>query len=86
MRKRKKDSILRVRSYRQSDEPENYYHSRLILYYPWSKEDDLIGTCDSFADRYAQVSEIVEHNAHQFHLQNTNLDAAIDNMADKRSP
>ena len=86
MRKRKKDSILRVRSYRQSDEPENYYHSRLILYYPWSKEDDLIGTCDTFADRYAQVSEIVEHNAHQFHLQNTNLDAAIDNMAENGPP
>ena len=34
MRKRKTESILCVKSFRQNKEPEKYYHSRLILYMP----------------------------------------------------
>ena len=34
MRKRQKEAILRVTSFRQGTEPENYYHSRLLLYLP----------------------------------------------------
>ena len=34
MRKRKQEAILRTRRYKISTEPEKYYHSKLLLYYP----------------------------------------------------
>ena len=43
MRKRKKESILHVTSFKQHKEPEKYYHAHLILYLPWHNEDQLLG-------------------------------------------
>ena len=34
MHKRKQEAILCVRSYKPQTEPEKYYHSKLILFYP----------------------------------------------------
>ena len=40
MHKRKQEAILHVTRYRLQTEPEKYYHSKLILFYPWKNEDD----------------------------------------------
>ena len=44
MQKQKTEATLWVKTYRQNTEPEKYYHSRLIVYFPWSNEDELIGS------------------------------------------
>ena len=37
MQKRKQEAILGVMRYKLQTEPEKYYHSKLILFYPWKK-------------------------------------------------
>ena len=36
IRKRKREAILCTRRYKIHAEPEKYYHSKLLLYYPWN--------------------------------------------------
>ena len=42
IRKRKQEEILHTRRYKIHTEPEKYYHAKLLLYYPWHNEDDII--------------------------------------------
>ena len=42
IRKRKREAILHTRRYKMHVEPEKYYHVKLLLYYPWKNEDDII--------------------------------------------
>ena len=82
MRKRKTESILRVKSFRQHKEPEKYYHSRLILYMPWNSEDELLGEYNTYED----VKDVVERNAEKYHSHSNVLDAAINDIADNGPP
>ena len=51
MRKWKQEAILWTRRYKISTEPEKYYHSRLLLYYPWSTESGIITGFNSYQTR-----------------------------------
>ena len=42
IRKRKQQAILRTRRYKVHTEPEKYYRAKLLLYYQWNHEDDII--------------------------------------------
>ena len=42
IRKRKQEAILHTRRYKIHTEPEKYYHAKLLLYYPWNNEDNII--------------------------------------------
>ena len=42
IRKSKQVAILHTRRYKIYAEPEKYYHSKLLLYYPWNHEDNII--------------------------------------------
>ena len=42
IRKRKQQAILCTRRYKIHTEPEKYYHAKLLLYYPWNEEDDIL--------------------------------------------
>ena len=48
IRKRKQQAILCTRRYKVHTEPEKYYQSKLLLYYPWNHEDDIISTYQSY--------------------------------------
>ena len=48
IRKRKQQAILHTRRYKVHTEPEKYYHAKLLLYYPWNQEDDIISTYQSY--------------------------------------
>ena len=55
IRKRKQEAILSTRRYKIHAEPEKYYHSKLLLYYPWNHEDDIMS--------YMSKQDIIHHNA-----------------------
>ena len=50
IRKRKQQTILLTRRYKIHTEPEKYYHAKLLLYYPWNEEDDILSTYRSYHD------------------------------------
>ena len=66
MRKRKKPSILRTRRYKLHNEPEKYYHSKLMLYYPWTHEHELINGWNSYKDSYMSKQHIIQQNGQHF--------------------
>ena len=66
IRKRKQKAILHTRRYKIHAEPEKYYHAKLLLYYPWNHEDDIISTYKSYHDSYISKHEIILQNAKKF--------------------
>ena len=66
IRKRKQQAILCTRRYKVHTEPEKYYHSKLLLYYPWNHEDDIISTYQSYHDSYISKHHIIHQNAQKF--------------------
>ena len=66
MRKRKQEAILRTRRYKISIEPEKYYHSKLLLYYPWTTESDIIAGFNSYHESYISKQDTIHSNAYNF--------------------
>ena len=66
IRKRKQQAILCTRRYKVHTEPEKYYHAKLLLYYPWNHEDDIISTYQSYQDSYISKQHIIHQNAQKF--------------------
>ena len=66
IRKRKQQAILHTRRYKVHTEPEKYYHAKLLLYYPWNHEDDIISTYQSYQDSYISKQHTIHQNAQKF--------------------
>ena len=66
IRKRNQEAILCTRRYKVHAEPEKYYHSKLLLYYPWNHEDDIISTYSTYHDSYMSKQDIIHQNAKRF--------------------
>ena len=63
IRKRKQEAVLCTRRYKIHAEPEKYYHSKLLLYYSWNHEDDIISTFTIYHDSCMNKQDILHHNA-----------------------
>ena len=66
IRKSKQQAILCTRRYKVHTEPEKYYHAKLLLYYSWKQEDDIISTYQSYQDSYINKQHIIHQNAQKF--------------------
>ena len=66
IRKRKLQAILHTRRYKIHTEPEKYYHAKLLLYYPWNEEDDILSTYISYHDSYTSKQDIIHQNVQKF--------------------
>ena len=47
-------------------QPQKYYHSKLILFYPWKNEDDLITGFNSYMESYIDKQDVIHKNAKSF--------------------
>ena len=54
------------RRYKIHAEPEKYYHSKLLLYYPWNNEDDMISAFTTYHESYMSKQDIIHKNAKRF--------------------
>ena len=63
IRKRKQEAILCTRRYKIHTEPEKYYHAKLLLYYPWHNEDDIISPFTTYHESYINKQDIIHQNA-----------------------
>ena len=66
IRKRKQEAILHTRKYQIYAEPEKYYHAKLLLYYPWNNEDDIISPFTTYHKSYINKQYIIHQNAEKF--------------------
>ena len=80
IRKRKQQAILHTRRYKIHTEPEKYYYAKLLLYYPWNDEDDIISTCQSYHDSYISKQDIIHQNAQKFNEDCVAFDIDLQNL------
>ena len=66
VRKRKQEAILCTRRYNIHTEPEIYYHAKLLLYYPWNNENDIISPFTTYHESYISKQDIIHQNAEKF--------------------
>ena len=66
IRKRKQEAILCTRRYTIHAQPENYYHGKLLLYYPWNNEDDITSAFTTYHESYMSKQDIIHKNAKRF--------------------
>ena len=66
IRNRKQEEVLCTRRYKIHAEPEKYYHSKLLLYYPWNHEDDITSTYTTYHDSYMSKQDIIHQNGKKF--------------------
>ena len=78
MHKRKQEAILHVRRYKLQTEPQKYYHSKLILFYPWKNEDDLITRFNSYIESYIDKQDVIHKNAQSFNEDCERFDSALE--------
>ena len=52
MRERKRKAIIRWHNFNIQKEPEKHFRSLIMLFLPWRKEDELLQSHTSYADRY----------------------------------
>ena len=62
MKCRKTKAVVRYHTPNKIKEPEKYFHHLLIMYYPWRKEDTLIGSEQTYASKFYEpkVQAVVE--------------------------
>ena len=66
------------RRYKLQTEPQKYYHSKLILVYPWKNEDDLITGFNSYMESYIDKQDFIHKNAHSFNEDFERFDSALE--------
>ena len=78
MQKRKQEAILCVTRYKVQTEAEKYYHAKLILFYPWKNEDDLITGFNSYMELYIHKQDTIHKNAQSFNEDCERFDSALE--------
>ena len=62
MSKRKQQAVIRFRKYNKHTDSSNWYRAKLMLYYPWFDEVDLLGGYPSYEVHYRHVCDTVLTN------------------------
>lgn len=65
-RKRKHGHIIRPVHFNPDVDLELYYRELIMLYYPWKNEDNLMGSCSSYEDRFVELEEHINLHRKQF--------------------
>ena len=63
MQKRKQEVILRTARYKVHNNPEKYYYSKFLLYYPWTNEEEVLTRFNSYQESYLAKQHIIHPNA-----------------------
>ena len=78
MQRRKQEAILCVTRYKMHTQPEKYYYSKLLLFYPWTNEDDLITGFNSYMQLYIHKQDIIHENAQLFNEDCERFDSVLE--------
>ena len=75
----KKTKVVLYYQYDKIQQFEEFSRVQLLLYFPWRKENELMGSFSSHADRYLSLKEIIDKVRFTYHkIENQELDQFID--------
>ena len=74
--KTKQEANLHVRRYKLQKESQKCYHSKLILFYPWKNEDNLITGFSFYMESNIDKQDVIHKNAKSFNDDCDRFDSA----------
>jgi len=87
MRRRKSESILMFHRYSFEKEKDKYYHGKMMLFFPWVSEDDLLPQENqTYSDKYDKVRNTVQQNEAKFVTNDDNYDNAFHQLQQNGPP
>ena len=87
MYKRKREAIICFHRFNQEKEPSKVYRSKIMLYLPWRDESsDLLGGYMDFRSHYEDKIEDILENERKYTQNATEIDEAIDDLAEHGPP
>ena len=66
MKRRKNRKVIRYVRYSKEKDPENFYRENLMLFYPYVQEENIIGNCMTYEDRYRLVKDEIEKKRKEY--------------------
>ena len=83
IRKTKQEAILQTRRYKIHTEPEKYYHAKLLLYYQWNNDGDIILPFTTYHKSYISKQDIIHQNAKRFNEDCVAFDVDLQDLENK---
>ena len=86
-KKRIRPAVIRTYKHSKTKYPEKYFHSMLMLYYPWRTEDSFLEYGDgSFESMFHNVQQIVSNSKSKFEKHAEIFEEAAQNQEDFGPP
>ena len=76
IKQRKSYRVLRYVRFNKKTDSENFYRERLLLFFPWRKEEDLKGNHETYEQMYNSVKSFLNHKVKQYEQNAEELDKA----------
>ena len=80
VKKLNKRRVIRFVGYSQLRDPENFFREKLLLYYPFKYEDELLLGCESYQQAYEKVKSIILENSRFYEKWMNEIEAAVNDV------
>ena len=78
MQKRKQEAILHIMRYQTSNRARKVLSFKIVLFYPWKNEDDLITGFNSYMESYIDKQDVIHKNAQLFNEDSERFDSVLE--------
>ena len=86
IRKRKRQAVIRYVRFSKEKDSENHFREILMLFHPWRDEDQIIDTCDSYEERFTQLTSentSIRDKMQEYNHYSRELDEAEEEMRNR---
>ena len=80
MQKRSREAIIRFPKHNIEKDSEKYYRAKLMLYYPWRQENNIMGESASYFDQYRNCLEDITENAQHYTQNGPSFEEAMQDL------
>ena len=80
MQKRSREAIIRFPKHNIEKDSEKYYRAKLMLYYPWRQENNIMGESASYCDQYRNCLEDITENAQHYTQNGPSFEEAMQDL------
>ncbi|MCG8077483.1 MAG: AAA family ATPase [Candidatus Thiodiazotropha taylori] len=86
LKKRTRPIVIRYVRYQHSMDSENYFREALLLFHPWRKEANIIGTCETYEEKFEMVlkSTEIKQTMREYNHNWSELDEAMSDVEKRK--
>ena len=80
MQKHSREAIIRFPKHNIEKDSEKYYRAKLMLYYPWRQENNIMGESASYCDQYRNCLEDITENEQHYTQNGPSFEEAMQDL------